>query len=121
MNDYAWKPITADGYLSSYSWKYEINYSSILTALIQEAGRLCENFASDLFIDWEAVLRFIDSPDSESKTFLFGFRKDGVDHDSFIFSRYSNSMHGEYYYRSLWRLDIVTKEKEIKMTLGRVF
>lgn len=27
---------------------FEINYSSILTKLIQECGRLCENYASDL-------------------------------------------------------------------------
>lgn len=29
---------------------WRINYSSILSKLIQEAGRWCEHYASDLFI-----------------------------------------------------------------------
>ena len=47
MNSYAYKPIVCDGRLSSYSGKYEVNYSSILTTLIQEAGRYCEYFDED--------------------------------------------------------------------------
>ena len=123
MNTYAYKPIVCDGYISSYSGKYEVNYSFILTALIQEAGRYCEYFASDLFIDWKSVEEFIDEAEAEEKkSFLFGFRQSGVDHDSFVFSRYNNSGSlAEYNYRSLWRLDVETKGNEIEMVLGRVF
>ena len=123
MNTYAYKPITADGYRSSYSHEFEINDSSILTRLIQEAGRYCERFASDLFLDWELVQSFVRDADSgDSKTYLFGFRQDGVDHDSFIFSRYASSGDlARYNYRSLWRLDIKTKGDHITETLGRVF
>lgn len=124
MNSYAYKPITASGYVSSYSGKYEINTSSILTRLIQEAGRFCENFASDLFIDWARIEKELDGSDAIlGETFLFGFRKDGVDHNSFILSRYNNGMYAcpEAEYRSMWRLDIEADGKDINMTLGRVF
>ena len=122
-NTYAYKPIEATGYISSYSGRYEVNYSSILTALIHEAGRYCERFASDLFLDWQAVDQTInDAEPGDSRTFLFGFRKDGVDHDRFIFSRFGESgIYAKAEYRSLWRLDINTAGSEMVMTLGRVF
>lgn len=122
-NTYAYKPIEETGYISAYSGHYDINYSSILTRLIQEAGRFCESFASDLFIDWRNVDGILDESGEIEKTFLFGFRQNGVDHDNFILSRYNGGAYlnpqGEY--RSMWRLDIVADGLEIKMTLGRVF
>lgn len=122
INDYAWKPITETGYVSRYSGKYEINYSSILTQLIQETGRYCEQFASDLFIDWESVLRCIDTDAEINETFLFGLRKYGVDHKEYVFSRFENDgAYWEHNYRALYRLDIHADGKDISMTLGRVF
>lgn len=41
------------GYFNTLQGNWEINYSSILTKLIQEAGRWCEHYASDLFITWK--------------------------------------------------------------------
>lgn len=126
VNDYAYKRDIhkANGYLSAYSGKYDINTSGILTRLIQEAGRFCENYASDLFIDWESVENRIKSDDKIfMSTFLFGFRQNGVDHSTFILSRYNGGMYSnpESEYRSMWRLDIEADGKEINMTLGRVF
>lgn len=129
MNTYIFKPIVNSGYIDSYTGKYSVNYSSILSRLIQEAGRYCEEYASDLFIDWESVLLYIDGASCESeseKMFLFGFRKYGVDHDNFVFSRVENCEYLEYEYRSLWRLDVKTGRneygtQEITLTLGRVF
>lgn len=123
MNEYAYKPIRATGYTASYSGKYDVNTSSILTRLIQEAGRFCESYASDLFIDWQNVERCIDCADIIEKSFLFGFRQFGVDHDSFIFSRYNGGAYRcpEAEYRSMWRLDIVADGEKIDMKLGRVF
>jgi len=122
FNEYAWKPITDEGRRSSYSGKYDINYSSILTRLIQEAGRYCERFASDLFIDWQSVTEWIDGAEpGQEKTFLFGFRENGVDHDAFILSRFNSYCCPEKEYRSIWRLDISTDyDDRITMTLGRV-
>ena len=122
VNDYAYKPIEDSGRIDSYTGKYSINYSSILTRLIQEAGRFCEHYASDLFIDWETVMDAINCADEIDRTFLFGFRQYGVDGNSFVFSRYnSNGNKARYNYRSMWRLDIEADGKEIKMKLGRVF
>lgn len=122
-NTYAYKPITATGYADSRD-HFDINSSSILTTLIQEAGRYCESFASDLFIDWQRVLETIDAarPGDLQVSFLFGFRQNGVDHDSFIFSRFNQyDYHAKHEYRSLWRLDITFPGREIVMKLGRVF
>ena len=124
VNEYAYKPISADGRISSYTGHYDINYSSILTRLIQEAGRFCGRFASDLFIDWNCIVSKIEAAeDGETHTFLLGFRADGVDGNTFIFSRYNNyGDSARHKYRSLWRLDILTHdEDEITMYLGRVF
>ena len=123
MNEYAYKPITEDGRVGYYSGKYEINYSSILTRLIQEAGRFCEHYASDLFIDWQEITEMLDAaPDIIHETKLFGFRQMGVDHKAFVYSRYENSgNNARYNYRSMWRLDIDADGKEISMKLGRVF
>lgn len=124
VNDYAYKPMTDSGRMGYYSGRYEINYSSILTRLIQEAGRFCESFASDLFIDWESVLDFIKEHDGAEidTAFLFGFRQYGVDHLEYVLSRYNQSGDkAQYNYRSLWRLDVKADGDEITMTLGRVF
>ena len=115
---------TCDGYKSMYTGRYEINYSSILTRLIQEAGRFCKYYASDLFIDWASVERFLESWSGGDvhNVNLFGFRQSGVDGNSFILSRYNNEgKNARYNYRSLWRLDTIVKGDTIEMTLGRVF
>ena len=122
-NVYAYKPIVEEGRRGYYSGRYEINYTGILSRLIQEAGRFCEYFASDLFIDWESVVDYIEHAEpGQKETFLFGFRQSGVDHKAFVLSRYENNGHNaQNAYRSLWRLDIETKENDMIMTLGRVF
>ena len=121
---YGYEPITASNSFSLFSGKYEINHSSILSALIQEAGRYCEIFASDLFIHWEAVLRAIDENAGKEfeKVFLFGFRQNGVDHANYVISNYNNNGESaKYSYRSLWRLAVFADGKTINMILTRVF
>lgn len=126
MNTYAYEPIAEDGRFCSSTGKFEINYSSVLTRLIQEAGRFCERFASDLFIDWDSVLRWINElvpGATEGKAFLFGFRMNGVDGNSFVLSRYNGGSYAypEKEYRSMWRLEVRAENNNIGMTLGRVF
>ena len=113
------KVIEESGYFSTYSQKYDINMSSILTKLIQEAGRWCEFYASDLFIDWEAVERGIKSSSEDraefSASYLFGFRQNGVDHDRYVFTRFNNEGYSaNSTYRSLWRLDLTADGDEMK-------
>lgn len=90
----------------------EINCSSILTRLIQEAGRWCRRYASDLFIDWRSIDRGLENGTLESGTHLFGFREDGVDHTEFVLSRYDRNHGICNEYRSIWRLDITIEDAE---------
>ena len=64
--------------------------------------------------------------ESENKSFLFGFRQSGVDHDVFILSRFNQNEYTDEY-RAIYRLDLkfITDElgwndDELKMTLYRV-
>ena len=90
MNEYTWKPIESDGYWNSYSRRWDINYSAILSNLIIEAGKFCECFASDLFIDWRVIETELENIDYRGGSYLFGFRQNGVDHNNFVFNRYKN-------------------------------
>lgn len=122
MNEYAWRAIEDEGYWNSRAMRWEINYSSILSRLIVEAGKFCEHFASDLFIDWRVIETEMENSDYCGGSYLFGFRKDGVDHNAFVFNRYdSDGKFAQYQYRSMWRLDVVTEDDRITMKLGRCF
>ena len=109
----------ADGRWSNYSQKFDINYSAILTKLIQEAGRWCERYASDLFIDWNKVERITENREFTSETLVFGFRKDGVDHLEFVLSHLNNGYSTDYY-RSVWMLEIQAEDGEMIMKLGKI-
>ena len=75
-------------FIESYPYSKEghwnINYSGILSDLICKAGRYCQHYASDLFIDWKGIESCLDNADYKGGTYLFGFRRNGVDHDTFI-------------------------------------
>lgn len=113
------------GHWSLDQGKFGINYSSILTKLIQEAGRWCEYHASDLFINWNCVMRKLSDHEAVGEKFVFGFRKSGVDGIDRIIDKLNNYYSSEYY-RSIWVLDIQVEEtdcswgKNISMQLGRI-
>lgn len=121
----------ADGDTTEWSDEIDINYSTILTKLIQEAGRYCEHYASDLFISWNLIEQSLRDGTIESGVEMFGFREMGVDHLGFIYSRAWNDYRNfEKEYRSIWKLDITVdvddeywwhKEKKfVHMILHRV-
>lgn len=84
-----------------------VNYSSILTRLIQEAGRICEFYASDLFIEWRSIVDALEDGTIESRSYLFGFRDSGVDEaQSVLYWRNKTSSAPRSYYYAIWRLDI---------------
>ena len=125
------KVIEEKGCDTEFSDRIDINYSSILTKLIQLAGRYCESYASDLFIDWSTIDESLVNGTIESGAHLFGFREMGVDHSTFVFSRACNSPRFFHYeYRAIWRLDIEVStdddywyhkpKKYVKMSLYRV-
>ena len=109
--------------LFDYQPMWDINYSDILTELIQYAGRYCESYASDLFIIWKfCVDQKLKDRELESFTLTFGFRSMGVDHElsneperqPVTNSRKENS----YYYRKVATLEVKVEGSEITMTLN---
>ena len=111
--------------------RVEINLSEIYTVLIQEAGRWCESYASDLLVDIDILKRHLDNPDSwrdsknfkvdsngnESIYFKFGFRAGGVDHKEYIEASLKNDYSKYYYYRSMWELTVT---KDAKRNYNRI-
>lgn len=125
---YPLKKETGNGFDLCDSSKADINYSDILSFLIRQAGKICKKFASDLFIDWESVERFLHSEENDHRRFLFGFREYGVDHNSFVVLKINNpSMYGsiEANYDALYTLDVFIDfadgVPETEMILGSVF
>lgn len=101
---------------------FDINYSSILTKLIQECGRLCEAWASDLFITWNSIEQKLKDKTMETSTYLFGIREMGVDHNDFVLIRYNNDGYrGRYEYRKIYRLDVVVNDDLIRMELYEIY
>ena len=100
---------------------WEINTSSILTKLIQEAGRWCESCASDLFIRWGVIQKGLENATVEPGKYVFAFRESGVDGNC-EYKNYSDA-HGSYgscdYYRAVWILDISISEDTITMQLKK--
>lgn len=124
---YGCKPLVTEGTVyhdpSTDMDVVQVNYSSLLTRLIQEAGRYCESYASDLFLSWQSTLDKLCDNRIKDYSMLFGFRADGVDDARSVF--YHEERESLYVYRSIWRLDVeVTKQtdnyKDITMTLYRV-
>ena len=103
------------GYFNLLKGKWEINYSSILTKLIQEAGRWCEYYASDLFIIWHNIDKNLDDGAMDTEQFVFGFRKDGVDHKEW-YELHKNDV-GRY--RAVWFLDVIVNDEKMEMVLHK--
>ena len=108
--------ITETGSYNPLEGKWEINTSSILTRLIQEAGRWCESFASDLFVQWKyGIDQKLDNGTLYTDTFVFAFRDSGVDSEEW----YENHKNEHNYYRAVWFLDVLTDKGKIKMMLHK--
>lgn len=104
------------GYFDSLEGKWKINYSSILTKLIQEAGRWCEHYASDLFIIWKCKIdKKLDDGTMSTEQFVFGFREDGVDHKEW-YELHKNDV-GRY--RAVWFLDVAVDNGKMEMVLHK--
>ena len=118
--DFSTKRYHAEG-IKARGRNFDINYSSILTKLIQECGRLCEGYASDLFITWSEIVRKLDEKTMGTAVYLFGIRELGVDHNEFIISRYNNNgYHAKYEYRKIYKLDITVDDDLITMELYEI-
>ena len=98
----------------------ENNYSSVLTRLIQDTGRFCLHYASDLFILWETAITFLGQISvwgggSDELGFAFGIREDGVDDAGTVARNLENGFH--YYYRAVYVLETTRENGRIHMSL----
>ena len=101
---------------------WDINYSDILTELIQYAGRYWESYASDLFIIWKCCVEDkLKDRDLESFSITFGFKEFGVDQDTSTDTERivvaKNRKNNSYYYRKVAKLDIIIDGSNITMRL----
>ena len=91
------------------------NFSSEWSRLINEAGRWCESYASDILIDFESIKAYLErlknGEESEGREFWFGFRQMGVDHLAFIQSRTERG-YASHVYRAVWRWSFTVEERE---------
>lgn len=100
----------------------DVNASSILTKLIQDAGRFAESYASDLFILWESFMDTLKKLDKEicltETAFVtsFGIRRFGVDGNYYLMQRLAETVngpgsyvgsyvHAEHVYRKIFFLE----------------
>ena len=102
--------------------KFDINYSSILSFLIQRAGGICRHYSSDLFITWCYIYDKLKDLHYKGDKILFGFREMGVDSNAFVLSRCNNyEINGMYNkIKELYVLDIkVDEDFYMTMELGK--
>ena len=91
----------------------DCNFSTEWSRLINEAGRWCESYASDILIDFESIREYLDSlangETMENREFWFGFRQMGVDGKLFIESR-TEREYASHVYRAVWRWSFTVEE-----------
>lgn len=118
------KPLyTATGCWDNYKEKFDLNTTGILSFLIREAGRLCDEYASDLFIDWRSIEDNLSNIDYTGGNYLVGIRDYGVDNDLFILSRLNNApeYYGmNHYYRAMYAVEILIDNDNITMNLWKI-
>lgn len=77
-----------------------INITSILTRIIQDAGRFCERYASDILYEIKNLQTLCDMYDLEEpidEIITFGLRENGSDHNAYIMNQLANSRQGSPY------------------------
>lgn len=107
------KPYSKEGY-------WTINYSDILTQLIQSCGRYCQRYASDLFIDWKYIEKELEKGEPINDTYIFAIRTDGVDHKSFYEARKDSQCYRDTFYHEVWELKISTEGRWMEMELNLI-
>ena len=118
--------------------KVVVDTAAIYTRLIQEAGRWCEEYASDILHLLNDVQKAFDTPianwagnvhcecmsghpDWVALRWSFGFRGNGIDNGTYI-EKHQNEGVSQDYYRAIWRVGILAEPKkgEAEFTLSRI-
>ena len=69
--------------------RMDANLSDIFTELIKQAAR-CNRYSSDIIYDIGSINDAMEKWNGEKTLFVMGFRRDGVDGNSFVLSRVNN-------------------------------
>ena len=122
MNDN--EELTEIGYVNPEG-RIEVNLSSIYTRLIQEAGRWCESYASDLLVDIDVIKEHLNTAKWQNSRhrvyekgaemtllFVFGFRRCGVDHKEYVDATMKEPSRRYHYYRAIWNLTMEKDERK---------
>ena len=106
----------SDYILSAIPNSIYVDWSAMLSKLIQLAGLHCESFASDLFMFWNEFVRQFNASDWKSLTHtIFGFYENGVDCNSEVVDRVAADSH---YYRCVAAVDVnVSEDGEVVMSM----
>lgn len=101
------KPLFSDtgevyDHTDNFSNPVNINISDITTFLIQNVGRYCDRYASDLLISHESLINTINNlnPDRKNEYLWLGLRESGVDGIAYIIANikdHSPEYIAEYY------------------------
>lgn len=86
--------------INDYKTGISPNLSRIFTILIQAAGQYCENYASDILYDIARIketIANINTQTDSTECELVGIRKNGVDGNEYIKSRFYGSDIDEYH------------------------
>ena len=94
------------------------NLSSFFTKLIKDAAR-CNNYSSDIFYSLNTIYDAMKAfrPRQEFTPIFVGFRRHGVDGNSFILSRLENDLRGNVYslgreYFALYSINVEKSDGE---------
>ena len=107
-------------YFAENNRKTNVNYSSIVSELIQAAGTLCEYFASDIVYDIKDLENYIEN--TREEVVFIGIRDSGVDSTIAIKQKLKNSAtYGTNNYIRLYRLETsIPNDHTYKIELRRV-
>lgn len=85
--------------------KIAINFADIYSLLITDTGRYTERYASDILIDINSMERDIcnNLETVNDNVYMFGIRRDGVDHFDYIKSNMIDYMNNHAYIREYYR------------------
>ena len=80
-----------------------LQFYAITDKLIEATGRFCEHFGSDLLIDINSIKTAMLNDDDG--LYYIGIRKNGVDHNSYVFLNLKDKTYASEYYRALYAVE----------------
>ena len=97
---------------------FYINWCNIRDHLIRLTAHYTDSYGSDMLYTIETIQHDLEKGEVIPHGYYLGFRENGVDHDTYITSKYENDLKE---YRAIWRILItISDKKEVEMSLHRV-